>query len=149
MKYSQLHRSISQIKTSHACMLGKWLHIQVHTGELSLDRAVMSRPLSHIPKHTHFCCAHVWKTWYKSIQQTEVSWQVTGTPSVDTGISPAQLLYERPMRTSFNGIKVIPESQEDNWTDTKIFVLWSCTCPPPRSMGWKTFLPDSVTYLHP
>ena len=39
--------------------------------------------------------------------------QANVTPSADTGISPAQLLYGRPMRTTFHRMKNIPELEED------------------------------------
>ena len=50
-------------------------------------------------------CKEHWKTWHKSIKQTELSLRVT--PSADTGTSPAQLLFGRQMRTTFHGINML------------------------------------------
>ena len=56
-------------------------------------------------------CKDHWKSWHKSIKQTELSLQVT--PSADIGISPAQLLFGRPMRKTFHEINNILELEED------------------------------------
>ena len=56
-------------------------------------------------------CKEHWKTWHKSIKQTELSLRVT--PSADTGTSPAQLLFGRQMRTTFHGINNIPDLEEN------------------------------------
>ena len=47
-------------------------------------------------------CKHHWKKWHKTIKDTALSLRTN--PNEDTGISPAEFMFGRPMRTTFGGL---------------------------------------------
>ena len=56
-------------------------------------------------------CKDHWKTWHKTIKDTELSLRTN--PNEDTGISPAEFLFGRPMRTTFGGLPGLVDLEED------------------------------------
>ena len=56
-------------------------------------------------------CKDHWKTWHKTIKDAELSLRTN--PNEDTGISPAEFLFGRPMRTIFGGLPGLVDLEED------------------------------------
>ena len=69
------------------------------------------RTIREFNDRMNLTCKDHWKKWHLSVKETELALRTT--PCADTGISPAEMVFGRPMRTTFNGLFNVPELEED------------------------------------
>ena len=75
------------------------------------DNGLAERVIREFNDRMNLTCKNHWKTWYKTIKDTELSLRTN--PNEDTGISPAEFLFGRLMRTTFRGLPGLVDLEED------------------------------------